>query len=418
MAAKGCGQDADALADGLSLDNALKYYQSRSEVEQVQIQISSLILTWALGFFSFGFAGLLILVRAFTFYLHMQAMAETSDRKAMLDALTQPQPSGPGAQATEAVGEDNDGPLLKRNAPRVQRSARPMPAQKTADLGISFCPCPDGLKITALKPGTDAADSDLKVGDIVTIIGEQFTAGCTPADVVAALVGPEKSEVEVTAKRTGDGKTNRVSAKIVRDAAPRSADEWVAQWKSGGSNAGGPSVIAQLLEPFSKAVATLKERGGLLMAVRGALSLGAKTVTGTLSPAAKMAQDEQKRMNETRAAAKSAREEADKSESALQDEIDQALADGLITEEEQKEINAKRAILDKAKRAQEQATNASRQAEEKAKAALEKAEAETQQLIRKAQAEAGNSACVKSQSLHWHCQRKNCNYCFRVGRAK
>jgi hypothetical protein len=131
-----------------------------------------------------------------------------------------------------------------------------------------------------------------------------------------------------------------------------------------------------------------------------------------------MAQDEQKRMNETRAAAKSAREEADKSESALQDEIDQALADGLITEEEQKEINAKRAILDKAKRAQEQATNASRQAEEKAKAALEKAEAETQQLIRKAQAEAGNSACVKSQSLHWHCQRKNCNYCFRVGRAK
>ena len=49
------------------------------------------------------------------------------------------------------------------------------------------------------------ADSELQVGDIVTIIGEQFTAGCTPPEVVAALVGPEKSEVEVTAKRTADG---------------------------------------------------------------------------------------------------------------------------------------------------------------------------------------------------------------------
>jgi hypothetical protein len=403
LAPEGGGQDADTLVDGVSLDKALKYYQSRSEVEQVQIQISSLIVTWALGFFSFGFAGLLILVRAFTFYLHVQAMAETSERKAMVDALGQLQPSGPGArapkpsegsgpgaQAPEAVGEDSDGPVLKRNAPRVQRSARPMPAQKTADLGINFCPCPDGLKITALKPGTDAADSDLKVGDIVTIIGEQFTAGCTPADVVAALVGPEKSEVEVTAKRTGDGKTNRVSAKIVRDAAPRSADEWIAQWKSGGSNAGGPSFIAQLLEPLSK-LSNVVSTGGLLIAVRGALSIGAKTVAGTLSPAAKMA-NEQKRMNDTRAAAKSAREAAEKSESALQDEIDQALADGVITEEEQREINAKRAILDKAKNAQEQATKAARQAEEEAKAALAKAEAETQKLIQKAQAEAGNSA--------------------------
>jgi hypothetical protein len=46
--------------------------------------------------------------------------------------------SGPGAQAPEAMGEDNDGPVLKRNAQRVQRSARPIPAQKTADLGINL----------------------------------------------------------------------------------------------------------------------------------------------------------------------------------------------------------------------------------------------------------------------------------------
>jgi len=67
----------------------------------------------------------------------------------------------------------------------------------------------------------------------------------------------------------------------------------------------------------------------------------------------------------------------------------------VITEEEQKAIDAKQAMLDEAKRAQEEATNAARQAEADAKATLAKAEAEAQELIKKSQAEAG-AFCPRS----------------------
>ena len=444
-AAAASGEDADPLADGLSIESALKYYLSRSEVEQVQIQIGLLVLTWVFGVLSFGFAGLLVLARGFTYYLHVQAMADAGEKNAMVEALQQldgkvgdaapgaqaaPAPADadddapvmlkrndrkvqrsarPGAQPAPAPADadDDDAPVvLKRNERKVQRSARPVPVQKpaapkTADLGINFCPCPSGLKITGLKPGTDAADSELQVGDIVTIIGEQFTAGCTPPEVVAALVGPEKSEVEVTAKRTADGKTKRICATIERDAAPRSPEEWIAQWKSGGASVGGPGFLEKLLGPISKAasacmdIATGKKPvGSLLRAVKSAVSLGASTVSGSLSPAAKMAVAEKKRAA-ARMAAKAAKDESQKKQNALQDEIDAALADGVITEEEQKAIDAKQAMLDEAKRAQEEATNAARQAEADAKATLAKAEAEAQELIKKSQAEAG-AFCPRS----------------------
>jgi hypothetical protein len=122
--------------------------------------------------------------------------------------------------------------------------------------------------------------------------------------------------------------------------------------------------------------------------VKHALSMGAGTLEGTFSPAKTMKRADQKR-SAARATAKAAQETTRSKQAALQKEIDDALADGVITEDEQKAIDAKQALLNKAQKEFELATAAAQQAEADAKAALKKAEAEAQELMRKSQLQAG-----------------------------
>ena len=410
--------DDTGLAEGVSLDSALKYYQSLSELEQVHMQIGGLALLWILGLFSFGFVGLLIMVRMFTYNLHVQAVADLSAQDAMADALKKaPALGASGCNANlETVADaspqpltgESDGVLLKKKVMRVQRSARPPPVQEMADLGIDFSPVFNGLKVTALKVSTDAVDSDLKVGDIVTIIGEQFTASCEPADVVAAMVGPRMSHVEITAKREVGGAYKKVSAYIKRDIAPRTQEEWLEMWKSSGGKPG-DGLMSKMLEPLTKAMSAVvdvvsgnKSVSDVMGSVKSALSMGAGTLESTFSSAKSMKRADQKR-SAARATAKSAQETTRSKQATLQMEIDNALADGVITEDEQKAIDAKQASLNKAQKEFELATAAAQQAEADAKAALKKAEAEAQELMRKSQVQAGplTEQHTNILSSHW-----------------
>ena len=122
------------------------------------------------------------------------------------------QPGHRVVKMTRATAQRSPGimqPVLKSTAmPVVQRSARPAamrsaPSPLTAatpaqsNVGVIFVPVHNGLEITGLLPGTSAADSDLRVGDIVIIVGEegdivimvgeQFTAGVSAQDLVGVL---------------------------------------------------------------------------------------------------------------------------------------------------------------------------------------------------------------------------------------
>ena len=223
-------------SNGLSIDVAIRYYQARGEIEQIQIQIGVLASTPIWCRLSFGFAGLLIIIRCFTFYLHVKAMADRNETKETTAhfATADEQPGHRVVKKTRATAQRSARPgfmqpVLKSTAmPVVQRSARPAamrsapsppaatPAQ--SDVGVIFVPVHNGLEITGLLPGTSAADSDLRVGDIVIIVGEQFTAGVSAQDLVGVLCGPPSSHVEITAKRQdAAGTSAKLYESLLRD---------------------------------------------------------------------------------------------------------------------------------------------------------------------------------------------------------
>ena len=247
----------EPMADGLSLDGALQYYQSRNSQEQVQIQIGGLVVLWMLGFLSFGFAGLIGILRGFTFYLEMQALAEGGEQDKMAEALQSAQATaGMHVKDGEQAAAHDDAPadgevLLRKTKKKVQRSAAPgarsaaLAKPDIADIGIDLCPVTNGLKIAGLKPGTSAADSDFMVGDIVTIIDDQFTAGIEAKEIVACVCGPCKSSVEITAKRFKQGGfSEKIVDTVERDAPPRSQEEWLIMWKSVANSSSGFSLAA------------------------------------------------------------------------------------------------------------------------------------------------------------------------------
>jgi len=412
-------------SDGLSVDAAIEYYQARSEIEQIQIQIGVLASTPIWCRLSFGFAGLLIIIRCFTFYLHVQAMADRNETKETTAhfATEDEQPGLRVVKKTRATAQRSARPVIMQPVlksmamPVVQRSARPAamrsaPSPPTAatpaqsDVGVIFVPVHNGLEITGLLPGTSAADSDLRVGDIVIIVGEQFTAGVSAQDLVGVLCGTPSSHVEITAKRQDAvGTSAKLYESLLRDSPVRTAEDWAKIWKTiqARPTEKAKGFLAEILGPLMNVV-----KGPLMNVVRayadtatgkrslrslansatGVVSAGTTTVLASFSPAVDKIKSAENRRNETAMASKNARKEAGDRQSALQREIEEAMADGVITEEEQMGIDARKAELAAAKKVQDKATAAATSAADEARATLAKAQVEASEMLRKSEEQA------------------------------
>ena len=106
-----------------------------------------------------------------------------------------------------------------------------------------------GILVTAIAPGTSAADSVLEVNDVITIIDEDFLAGMSRVDMLRKLWGPKDASIEVTALRKENGALTRLCVLIDMDFDVTSGVGFSVKQKAGGL------MIVQV-EPDSDAAAS------------------------------------------------------------------------------------------------------------------------------------------------------------------
>lgn len=357
--------------EGISLDKALAYYQSCDDLEKLNIQICALIVLGVLRMLSFGFTGLLIMSRLLKYHLEVQvATAMTAEKEASTAAApSEAQEANEGGQVIQKTTRK-----LQRSAPAGARMQRLVPTGTTpskpslSDIGIKVQPVSNGLKIKELKPGTSAADSELIVGDIVIMIDEQFTAGISLSDALSALCGPPMSSIEVTAKRDKKGGfSSKIYASILRDTS-HSNVERSGEWK--------PSMVEivkkKVLEPLRAVITACRDvitgkppAKSLLNKVKGLAAITAGQISDKIS----------KRSAQEEAAAdmRQARQKTAAKKAELDDYMEEALSDGIITEEESRLIKAKQAELEAAKKEMEQAAAAAIRATAEAELVVAKA---------------------------------------------
>ena len=80
---------------------------------------------------------------------------------------------------------------------------------REARVGIECEPLADGLKVTGIAAGSSAAQSQLMVHDLLTIVNREFLAGMQPEAMLQRLTGPEGSLMELTVLRALDLETLR-----------------------------------------------------------------------------------------------------------------------------------------------------------------------------------------------------------------
>jgi C-terminal processing protease CtpA/Prc len=86
-----------------------------------------------------------------------------------------------------------------------------------AETGILYKAENRGLVITGLKSGTNAADSDFKVGDVIIQLDDDFVVGMTPYEFKMRIRGERGSLVDVVGTRVENHGKKRVSDLIERD---------------------------------------------------------------------------------------------------------------------------------------------------------------------------------------------------------
>jgi len=86
-----------------------------------------------------------------------------------------------------------------------------------AETGILYKAENRGLVITGLKSGTNAADSDFKVGDVIIELDDDFVVGMNPYEFKMRMRGERGSMVEVVAMRVENNSKKRVSDLVERD---------------------------------------------------------------------------------------------------------------------------------------------------------------------------------------------------------
>ncbi len=88
---------------------------------------------------------------------------------------------------------------------------------REARVGLECEPQADGLKVTGIAAGSSAAQSQLMVHDLLTIVNREFLAGMQPEAMLQRLTGPEGSLMELTALRDVDGVITRVCQHVFAD---------------------------------------------------------------------------------------------------------------------------------------------------------------------------------------------------------
>jgi C-terminal processing protease CtpA/Prc len=86
-----------------------------------------------------------------------------------------------------------------------------------AETGILYKAENRGLVITGLKSGTNAADSDFKVGDVIIELDDDFVVGMNPYEFKMRMRGERGSMVDVVATRVENNSKKRVSDLVERD---------------------------------------------------------------------------------------------------------------------------------------------------------------------------------------------------------
>ena len=91
-------------------------------------------------------------------------------------------------------------------------------APAKARVGIQCEPSPDGLRVTGITAGSSAAQSQIMVNDLLTIVNSEFLAGMEHEEMLQTLTGSAGSVLELTALREVDGVITTVYEQVVADA--------------------------------------------------------------------------------------------------------------------------------------------------------------------------------------------------------
>jgi C-terminal processing protease CtpA/Prc len=76
---------------------------------------------------------------------------------------------------------------------------------------------PKGLLIIGFKAGSDASTSELRVGDLIFQVEENFLAGLPASEAFELMSGGMLTPVELTVSRRVQDVTNRIATEIIRD---------------------------------------------------------------------------------------------------------------------------------------------------------------------------------------------------------
>jgi len=106
-------------------------------------------------------------------------------------------------------------PLFVPSLEEIQRKKKMYKAG--AQVGIVYKQHEKGLLITGFVSGSDASKSELRVGDVIVQVEENFLAGLPAPDAFELMAGGMLAPVELTVSRQVKNVTNRLVTDIIRD---------------------------------------------------------------------------------------------------------------------------------------------------------------------------------------------------------
>ena len=123
----------------------------------------------------------------------------------------------PTASAASSVPQSTTRqvPLFVPPLEEIQRKKKMYKAG--AQVGIVYKQHEKGLLITGFVSGSDASKSELRVGDVIVQVEENFLAGLPAPDAFELMAGGMLAPVELTVSRQVKNVTNRLVTDIIRD---------------------------------------------------------------------------------------------------------------------------------------------------------------------------------------------------------
>lgn len=110
-------------------------------------------------------------------------------------------------------------PVLKQAAASSNEPLKlSVPGHLQADVGIHYKPTTTGLQVTGFVKNSSAERSELKVGDVITIVGDEILLSGMPAqEAFFCMSGDGGTSVEIQAYRICEGRKQRILVDLERD---------------------------------------------------------------------------------------------------------------------------------------------------------------------------------------------------------